>query len=51
MDKKTQQRIIDESLKKNSNVVSATDLTGLMSSMPENFEQSKALKDIYPIQK
>ena len=45
---KEQFRIIDESLKNNTDVVSSTDLTGLISTLPANEEQAKAYKDIYP---
>ena len=47
-EKSKQFSIIDESLKKDSDVVSSTDLTGLISTLPANKEQSEAYKDIYP---
>ena len=47
-DKIEQFKIIDESLKKNSDVVSSTDLTGLISALPADDAAAKAYKDIYP---
>jgi len=43
--KKSKFEIIDESLKKDSDVVSSTDMTGLM---PAGSDNASAFKDIYP---
>jgi len=47
-ERSAQFKIIDESLKKDSDVVSSTDMTGLISTLPADDAQAKAYKDIYP---